>query len=157
MRASNEFLALCSTQDTYLEVVMKRHNVPMAFGHAFEDRYFVPDLQATINVNSVNVRALIVIIGHHIAHHVLSAFHELFIDDLAGIVFAGLDMDGFLHNSIRPAAEGLTSAILLEAAIRIARDKTIDQDHYIALTWHGTVVVAVICCDGLLWVVVEGC
>ena len=45
-------------------------------------------------------------------YHVLSALHELFVDDLAGIVFSGLDVDGLLHDGVGAASEGLAGAVL---------------------------------------------
>ena len=42
--------------------------------------------------------------GGYETHHVLAALHELLVDDLASIVLAGLDVDGFLDNSVRAAA-----------------------------------------------------
>lgn len=45
-------------------------------------------------------------------HHVLAPLHELFVDDLAGIVFPGLDVDGLLHDSVRATAERLACAVL---------------------------------------------
>lgn len=42
----------------------------------------------------------------------LSAFHELLVNDLAGIVLSSLDVDGLLDNGIRAAAQSTTCAIL---------------------------------------------
>jgi hypothetical protein len=42
----------------------------------------------------------------------LPPFHELLVDDLAGIVLAGLDVDRLFNDSIRPATERLACAIL---------------------------------------------
>lgn len=51
-------------------------------------------------------------------YHVLPTLHELLVDHLAGIVLAGLDMDGLLYDRIRSAAEGLPCAILCELSHR---------------------------------------
>lgn len=40
------------------------------------------------------------------------ALHELFIDDFAGIVLAGLDMNRLLHDCIRAATKGTSGAVL---------------------------------------------
>lgn len=45
-------------------------------------------------------------------HHMFSPLHELLVDDLAGIVFAGLDVYGLLHDSICAASERSSCAIL---------------------------------------------
>lgn len=45
-------------------------------------------------------------------HHVFSPLHEFLVDNLTGIVFAGLDMNGLFDDSIGSAAECLSSAIL---------------------------------------------
>ena len=44
----------------------------------------------------------------------LAPLHELLVDDLAGIVFAGVDVDGLLHDGVRPAPERLACAVLRE-------------------------------------------
>ena len=41
-----------------------------------------------------------------------SPLHELLVDDLAGIVLAGLDVHGLLDDGIGAAAQGLACAIL---------------------------------------------
>jgi hypothetical protein len=41
-----------------------------------------------------------------------AALHELLVDDLAGIVLAGLNVDGLLYNSIGAATQRLAGAIL---------------------------------------------
>jgi hypothetical protein len=43
----------------------------------------------------------------------LPPLHELLVDDLAGIVLAGLDVDGLLHDGIRSATKRLACAILV--------------------------------------------
>ena len=48
----------------------------------------------------------------HETDHELSALHELLVDDLAGIVFDRLDVNGLLYDSICPAAQCLTGAVL---------------------------------------------
>jgi hypothetical protein len=45
-------------------------------------------------------------------HHVLATLHELLVDDLAGKVLAGLDVDRLLHDRVRPAPERLARAVL---------------------------------------------
>lgn len=50
--------------------------------------------------------------GYLVADEVLPALHELFVDDLAGIVFAGLDVDGFLDDGVGAAADGPACAVL---------------------------------------------
>ncbi len=48
-----------------------------------------------------------------LAYHVLAAFHEALVDDLAGIVLVCLDVDRLLHDGIRAAPERLARPILL--------------------------------------------
>ena len=43
----------------------------------------------------------------------LAPLHELLVDDLAGIVLAGLDVHGLLYDGIRAAAQCLASTILI--------------------------------------------
>ena len=38
------------------------------------------------------------------AHHVFPTLHELLVDDLAGEVLSGLDMDRLLDDSVCPAS-----------------------------------------------------
>ena len=45
-------------------------------------------------------------------HHVLPALHELLVDDLAGKVLAGLDVDSLFDDSIGAASEGFTCTVL---------------------------------------------
>lgn len=71
----------------YLEIVVEGYDVGVVAGDTFED-------------------------GDLVADEVLPALHELFVDDLAGIVFAGLDVDGFLDDRIGAAADGLACAVL---------------------------------------------
>lgn len=82
-------------------------------------------------------------------HHVLAPLHELFVDDLAGIVLPGLDVDGLLHDSVRATAERLACAVL-----RVCRES---EQHRISnriippahpsRTWQGTVVAGDIADD----------
>jgi len=46
-------------------------------------------------------------------HHKLPSFHKFLVDHLASIVLPRFDLDGFLHNSVRPTTEGLASAVLM--------------------------------------------
>jgi hypothetical protein len=52
------------------------------------------------------------------AHHKLPSFHKLLVDHLASISLARLDVDGFLHDSIRPTSERLACAVLIMAGSR---------------------------------------
>jgi hypothetical protein len=45
-------------------------------------------------------------------YHVLSTLHELLVNDLAGIVFASLDVDGLLDYGVCARPEGLASPVL---------------------------------------------
>lgn len=48
----------------------------------------------------------------HTTNHVFPTLHKLLIDDLARIVFSGLDMDGLLDDGICSAAQCLACAVL---------------------------------------------
>jgi len=37
-----------------------------------------------------------------VPNHVLATLHEFLVDNLASIVFVGLDMNSLLHDSVRP-------------------------------------------------------
>ena len=50
--------------------------------------------------------------GGYETHHVLAALHELLVDDLAGIVLAGLDVDGLLDDGVRAAPKGFACPVL---------------------------------------------
>ena len=41
-----------------------------------------------------------------------SALHELLVDDLAGVVLAGLDVDGLFDDGVGAAPEGLARPVL---------------------------------------------
>ena len=57
-------------------------------------------------------------------HHVFPPLHELLVDDFAGKVLAGLDVDGLLDDGIRSAAERLARAVLSEArGLSAARER----------------------------------
>jgi len=43
---------------------------------------------------------------------VFSALHELLVDYFAGIVGAGLDVNGLLDDGVRATAQGLSSPVL---------------------------------------------
>ena len=43
-----------------------------------------------------------------------SAFHQLLINDFAGIIFAGFDVDRLLEDSVSPTAYRLSRAVLEE-------------------------------------------
>ena len=45
-------------------------------------------------------------------YHILPPLHKLFVDHLASIVFAGLDVNGFFDDSIRPTSESFTCTVL---------------------------------------------
>lgn len=77
---------------TYFKVVVKGDDVGMATGDTFED-------------------------GDLVANEVFPALHELFVDDLAGVVFAGLNMDGFFDDGIGAAADGPAGAILVVVSV----------------------------------------
>lgn len=70
-----------------LKVVVKRHDIAMALGDFLED-------------------------GNLVADHMLSALHELLVDNLAGIVLSSLDVHGFLDNGIGALAECAACAVL---------------------------------------------
>lgn len=82
-------------------------------------------------------------------HHVLAPLHELFVDDLAGIVFPGLDVDGLLHDSVCATAERLACAVL-----RVCRESKQQRISNRIIpparptrTWQGTVVAGDIADD----------
>ena len=45
-------------------------------------------------------------------YHILPPLHKLFVDHLASIVFAGLDVNGLFDDSIRPTSESFTCTVL---------------------------------------------
>ncbi len=60
------------------------------------------------------------------------SFHELLVNDLASIVFAGLDVYGLLNDGICPTAKCPPSTILGDAKLSRSSDGR--------RTWQGTVV-----------------
>ena len=116
---------------TDLEVVVESDDVAVALGHLLEDGNLVADLRARGRKKNKTLRPTLH--GEEWArsqdlggwkgdtpgrsqgtetHHVFTALHELLVDDLTGIVLAGLDVYGLLHDGVRPAAEGLARPIL---------------------------------------------
>lgn len=93
-------------------------------------------------------------------HHVLSALHEFLVDDLAGIVLAGLDVDSLFDDGVGAGAKSLAGAVLeagcqwpvenadLRSALGMV-GAPFNQVHSVvehprpqsndALTWQGTV------------------
>lgn len=65
----------------------------------------------------------------------LPSFHEFFINDLASVVFASFDMNGFLDDSVRAAAQGLTGAVLGNGDKESMLIEESNTGTY--LTWHG--------------------
>ena len=49
--------------------------------------------------------------GEH-TYHILPPLHKLFVDHLASIVFASLDVNGLFDDSIRPTPESFTCTVL---------------------------------------------
>jgi hypothetical protein len=47
-----------------------------------------------------------------VKYHMFSALHKLLVDDLAGIVFPGLDVNSLFHDGISTAAQSFTGTIL---------------------------------------------
>jgi hypothetical protein len=46
-------------------------------------------------------------------HHKLPSFHKFLVDYLASKVLSRFDLNGFLHNSVRPTTERLARAVLM--------------------------------------------
>ena len=51
----------------------------------------------------------------------LPPLHELLVDDLAGIVLAGLDVDGLFDDGVGTGAEGFAGAVLWVGGWVLAR------------------------------------
>ena len=76
---------------------MEGDDVGMTTGYSLQYR----DLIAHLN----NGNYMIWILGKGIgAYHVLSALHELLVDDLASIILSSLDMDCFFDDGVCAAA-----------------------------------------------------
>jgi len=50
-------------------------------------------------------------------YHVFPTFHKFFVDDFAGVVFARIDVDSLLDNSIGSAAERPSGSILFVSGL----------------------------------------
>ena len=54
-------------------------------------------------------------------HHKLPTLHEFFVYHLTSIVFARFDMNGFLYDSVRPAAQRFPGSVLEDGfSIRVS-------------------------------------
>lgn len=87
-----------------LEIVVQCDDVLVAAGDLLQDGDLIPDLRARSLAGAREMKR-----G---SNHVLTALHKLLVDDLAGIVLAGLDVDGLLYDGIGAASKRLACAIL---------------------------------------------
>ena len=79
-------------------------------------------------------------IRERITYHVLPSFHELLIDDLAGIVFTGTNVNGLFNNSVRPTSESPSSTVLrLALFLASLPGRRTGDDRQRGHTWQGTV------------------
>lgn len=124
----------------YLKVVVQRDDVFVPARHFLQHRNLVAYLWPSSS------RRLPQYLN---THHELATLHELFVDDLACVVLAGLDVDGLLYDSVRAAAQRLAGTIL-DAPISAQRARNLGR----ARTWQGTVGVAGIMGKGPAGVVV---
>ena len=60
-------------------------------------------------------------------YHVLPTLHEFLIDDLASIVLASLDVNGFLDDGVGSATQGLAGTILDIKGIVISNQRDGDE------------------------------
>ena len=65
-----------------------------------------------------------------------SALHQLLVNDFAGIILAGLDVDRLLDDSVSPTAQRLSRAVLEGDSFSKYKETRGDDEP----TWHGTVV-----------------
>lgn len=68
--------------------------------------------------------------GDFVSDHVLATLHQLLVDDFAGIVLACGDVDGFLDDCVRAAAQCAASAVLLLGG---SGSSAFDGDQYLGV------------------------
>lgn len=79
-------------------------------------------------------------IRERMTYHVLPSFHELLIDNLAGIVFAGTNVNGLFDYGVRPTSESPSSTVLrLALFLASLPGRREGDDRQRGHTWQGTV------------------
>lgn len=88
-----------------LEIIMESDDIAMTARDSFQNGDLITNLPSDMSRSLCLIWKMI--------DHILSTLHQLFIDDLAGIVFPCLDVDCLLDNGICSRSKRLANAVLV--------------------------------------------